>query len=166
MPARPSCGVVLIASLIACSAGNNRVDPEDLALRDLLGVSPDTAMAWDGAQRAAARRGLDVGLRAHPAPSARGLPDASLGLDERIAQLLAANDLERDSDGSGALGVVRVAIDARAVADLTPRPAPLAAHAIASIAPQPVTPAITTQSTAASAAPTTAGVSGSTAART
>ncbi|HEX3758900.1 MAG TPA: hypothetical protein VHW23_09350, partial [Kofleriaceae bacterium] len=52
--------------LAACSAGNNSVDPGDLELRDLLGISPEVATAWDGTQRSAARRVLAGGLRAAP----------------------------------------------------------------------------------------------------
>src|ERR1700743_3313983 len=85
----------------ACSAGDNTVDPSDLALRDLLGVSPDVATAWSAPQRTAARRVLMGGLRADdtPAeladPSAAGSGSAAAGApelasDDRGARFLSA----------------------------------------------------------------------------
>jgi hypothetical protein len=50
----------------ACGAADERVDPGDLALRDLLGVMPQVVAGWDEAQRAAARQVLAAGLTAGP----------------------------------------------------------------------------------------------------
>src|SRR5438552_55289 len=58
--------VVVLAFVAACGAADNRVDPADLELRDLLGVAPEVAIGWDAAQRAAARRVLASGLAAGP----------------------------------------------------------------------------------------------------
>ena len=95
----------------ACGAGDNRVDPGDLELRDLLGVAPDVASSWDAEQRAAARRVLATGFRAHAA-SARLAIDPGATVDERVANTLAVLDRRRRSGGDGALGVVRVAVAA------------------------------------------------------
>ena len=51
--------VLCCASLVACGTGDNRVDPGDLELRDLLGIAPDVARTWSAPQRASARRVLD-----------------------------------------------------------------------------------------------------------
>ena len=88
MPARSSCGVVYVVVLAACTAGTNRIDPGDLELRDLLGISPEIASAWDDAQRAAARRVLEIGLGEIDAPSQRALTPEPGGLDERVAEHL------------------------------------------------------------------------------
>lgn len=126
----------------ACSAGDNTVDPSDLELRDLLGLSPDVASAWTAAQRAAARRVLVAGLHEDDTPSQRALePDAAAAepgtvgpgptaIDERVARWLATDDARRIADGAGPLGVVRVAIGAHDLA-LTVRAAPTAAAAVA-----------------------------------
>ncbi|MBZ0234677.1 MAG: hypothetical protein K8M05_20260, partial [Deltaproteobacteria bacterium] len=54
---RPAFALGLLAAT-ACGAADNRVDPGDLALRDLLGVAPQLATTWDGDQRTAARHVL------------------------------------------------------------------------------------------------------------
>lgn len=46
----------------ACGAGETRIDPGDLELTDLLGVSPEVAITWDADQRASARRVLSSAL--------------------------------------------------------------------------------------------------------
>ncbi|HVV82257.1 MAG TPA: hypothetical protein VHE35_04230, partial [Kofleriaceae bacterium] len=51
---------------VGCSAADDRVDPADLELRDLLGLSPSVANGWDEAQRAAAREVLADGLAQAP----------------------------------------------------------------------------------------------------
>ncbi|HEX4416762.1 MAG TPA: hypothetical protein VH165_02635 [Kofleriaceae bacterium] len=131
----------------ACSAGDNTVDPSDLALRDLLGVSPDVATAWSAPQRTAARRVLIGGLRADdtPAelaaePSAAGAGAGSgagvgagsgstapgLASDDRVASLLATGDVRRAAEGAAPLGVVGVHADPTGLA-ITPHVAASAA---------------------------------------
>lgn len=57
--------VCLGAGLVGCGAAEDEaLDPADLALRDLLGVAPKVAAAWDADQRAAARDVLAGGLHA------------------------------------------------------------------------------------------------------
>lgn len=138
MAVRSSCGVVCLAVLAACSAGDNSVDPGDLELRDLLGVSPEAASTWDGAQRSAARRVLAAGLRDDGGPAAqRSLDDAPGDLDARVAALLAGDDAARAAEGARPLGVVALAIEARARATVVPRHGPLAAAALAGGSPPP-----------------------------
>lgn len=124
-------GVLAIASteVAGCSAGDGRIDPGDLELRDLLGISPEAAAGWDLVQRAAARRVLGAGLRDLDV-SSRTLdaPAAAAGIDDQVARSLAAVDAMRISDGAGALGMVRVAISAHGLA-VAARPAPAAADA-------------------------------------
>jgi uncharacterized membrane protein YgcG len=138
---------IAIAVVLGCSAGDDRVDPSDLELRDLLGISPAVASSWDGAQRAAARRVLVAGLRATAEPAraaaeprgASGGDGASAaGLEQRVAIWLAAIDAARVVDGAGALGVVRVPIASqRAV--VIPRTAPITARTVdGSPPPSPV----------------------------
>jgi hypothetical protein len=132
-------GVVVAIAVAGCAAGDNRVDPADLALRDLLGMSPDAALGWNTAQRAAARAILGEGLRAvaepDPAATAAELDDRSgslagfAALDDRVARSLALRDARRAAAGADPIGLVRVAVDARDLA-LTARLAPTAAAAI------------------------------------
>jgi hypothetical protein len=108
----PSRGpsILVLALVAGCGAADTRVDPGDLALRDLLGVAPTAAVAWDTDQRAAARRVLMPAIADdEPLGIELGL-GAGVGLDERVARALAALDGERDGDGEPALGVVRVAV--------------------------------------------------------
>ncbi|MBE7454927.1 MAG: hypothetical protein HS111_40465, partial [Kofleriaceae bacterium] len=51
------CGLVsaILVVVAACGAADNRVDPGDLSLRDLLGLAPAVGLGWDDDQRAAAR---------------------------------------------------------------------------------------------------------------
>lgn len=121
------CCALLVS---ACGAGDTRLDPGDLELRDVLGIAPEVAAAWDPDQRAAARGVIEAGL--HQAPSAPGR--AALGkdpaLDRRIARALASVDVDRARHRAGALGVVDVAVGAAGVvatphaATLAPRAAP------------------------------------------
>jgi len=103
---------VLISCVLVTSAcaGDNRLDPSELELRDLLGVAPETAMAWDGDQRAAARQVIDAGM--HEAPPAA--IHASLGreptLDRSIANALSVADIDRAKHRLAALGVVELAV--------------------------------------------------------
>lgn len=50
----PALAAMVVAA--ACGTADNRVDPGDLELRDLLGISPQPASQWDGGERLAARR--------------------------------------------------------------------------------------------------------------
>ncbi|MEO8841247.1 MAG: hypothetical protein ABI591_03670 [Kofleriaceae bacterium] len=93
---------VVIAS--AC-AGDNRVDPSELELRDVLGMAPETAMAWDAGQRAAARDVIDAGM--HDVPPA---PIAA-AFDRSLASTLAIVDAGRAKQRLAALGVVALAVD-------------------------------------------------------
>lgn len=122
----------------ACGAGDTRLDPSDLELRDLLGLSPEVASSWDGAQRSAARAVIEAGLRQRPAAPARaalgddagGAGDAAADavIDRRIAKALASIDVDRARHRAGALGAVAVAVDRSAVV-ATPRAATLAPRA-------------------------------------
>jgi hypothetical protein len=94
----------------ACGAGDTRLDPGDLELRDLLGIAPKVANGWDAEQRASARRVLATGLDEDAIPTRIALSNGR-DLDERVSRSIAALDRERVAEGSGALGVVRVAID-------------------------------------------------------
>jgi hypothetical protein len=98
-----------IAMLAGCGAGDTRLDPGDLELRDLLGVSSDVASTWDADQRAAARRVLSEGLSTDGPPIDIALADGKT-LDERIGRALTASDQQRRAAGDDALGVVRVTL--------------------------------------------------------
>ena len=120
------CALVVVAG---CGAADNRVDPGDLGLRDLLGVSPEVAAGWDAAQRTAARRVLVAGLDDDAATAHTALaPGRARG--ERIARTLAVLDGERADAGAGALGLVRVAVAGAELA-ATGRPAIATASAAA-----------------------------------
>jgi hypothetical protein len=98
------------ALLAACGAGDNRLDPGDLELRDVLGISPETASSWDRDQRASARRVIDDGLHHADASPIRASLGAEAVLDRRVAKALASVDADRARHDTGALGLVRVAI--------------------------------------------------------
>ncbi|CAN5921350.1 hypothetical protein BH11MYX3_BH11MYX3_47540 [soil metagenome] len=125
------------ALLIAgCGAGETRIDPGDLELRDLLGVAPEVAVTWDPAQRAAARRVLIDGFRER----AQALPLASTEgdtIDDRVTRAMAALDAARAADGDGALGLVRLTVGRHEVTALS-RVGERAA-AVADGGPAPVT---------------------------
>ena len=93
----------------ACGAGDTRVDPGDLELRDLLGLAPDVASTWDGEQRAAARRVLVAGFEENADPENATIT-ALPSLDERVARGLAVVDANRVADGADSLGVVRIVV--------------------------------------------------------
>lgn len=119
MGTRPTS--VVFAALVsawvaACGAADNRVDPGDLSLRDLLGVSPQVAVEWDDAQRAAARAVIGDALDGSAAQALRERPLAS-GRDrtERIARTLAVTDGERAGAGVGPLPLVSVVVEGTAV---------------------------------------------------
>lgn len=126
---------LIAAAAAACAAGDSRVDPGDLELRDLLGIAPATAIRWAAAQRAAARRVLAAGLGepgagAGPAIATAGAPAIAAaraaGIDERVAASLAAADAVRAEAGAGAIALVRVAVQPGALS-LTGQAAPAAA---------------------------------------
>lgn len=114
-----------VALVGACGAGDTRVDPGDLELRDLLGLSPDVASAWNGDQRDAARRVLVDGFQEKATSSSVTLAETP-SLDDRVARGLAVVDAKRDADGASALGVVRIVLRST---QLTANPLP-AEHAI------------------------------------
>ncbi len=107
-----SCALTCVV-MIAC-AGEARIDPADLELRDLLGVAPEVAVRWDAAQRTAARRVLAAGFRAPGEPHTSVMSDGD-SLDDRVIRTLAALDATRAADGGDALGVVELAVEAHAL---------------------------------------------------
>lgn len=130
------CVVASATIVVGCGAGETRIDPGDLELRDLLGVAPEVAVTWDADQRAAARRVLVDGFR----DRAQALPLASTegsSIDEQVARAMVALDVARAADGDGALGLVRVTVGPREVTAL-PRVGERAA-AVADGGPAPVT---------------------------
>lgn len=102
-----ACALVLAC---ACGTGDTRIDPGDLELRDLLGISPEAAGAWDEEQKASAREVLLDALD----DDASGLVDVELAtadtVDGQIARSLATLDARRFAEGNDALGFVRVSI--------------------------------------------------------
>jgi hypothetical protein len=99
MPARARVIICLfLASAVApgCGAADSAVDPGDLALRDLLGVSPELAAGWDQAERARAREVI-----AHAAAASEDAPDpvrlAQAGDDRGVivAAMLAVDEQRR-----------------------------------------------------------------------
>jgi len=127
---------LIAAVAVGCIAGDNRIDPADLELRDLLGVSPDTALAWDPAQRAAAREVLAEGLRARDEPAQLADDGAGTTSDDQLARSLAASDARRAASGVRPVGLARIVLGAHQVA-LTARQAPTTAAAITG-SPRPV----------------------------
>ena len=121
---------IAIAYASGCGTGDTRVDPGDLELRDLLGVSPEVAGQWDAEQRASARRVLTAALDGSDgAPIAIEIGALSPGtLDERVTRSLAELDHRRFADGESALGVVRIDV---AAGQLVRRAAPRVEEAAA-----------------------------------
>ena len=115
---------VLVCCVLAACAGDNRLDPSDLELRDLLGIAPDTALTWDADQRASARRVIDAALRDAAAPF--HAPPGS------VAHALADADADRDRHHLAALGVVEVTLEPDGL-EATPRTSSLGARAIGPI---------------------------------
>ncbi|HUJ60532.1 MAG TPA: hypothetical protein VLX92_18655, partial [Kofleriaceae bacterium] len=91
----------------ACGTGDNRVDPGDLELRDLLGIAPETAASWNADQRASARQVIAAGLRATADP-AQQPPDDTVAGDDRLARAIAALDARRADAGDAALGLIQI----------------------------------------------------------
>lgn len=90
--------LLCVAVASACSTGDTRVDPGDLALRDLLGVSPEVASRWDASQREAARHVLVAALHAGGAAEKVGAGS----IEDRLTEL----DMRRSEAGNDALGLV------------------------------------------------------------
>ncbi|HSS00588.1 MAG TPA: hypothetical protein VLM79_26195, partial [Kofleriaceae bacterium] len=135
----PSSRVAILSALVAaaCSTADNSVDPGDLELRDLLGISPEIASSWTTTQRIAARRVLFAGLSLDrgTARTVTALPTArtartAIDIDEQVARLLAVDDARLAADPSDPLGVVRVAFGALD-AVIAPRLAPATSGALA-----------------------------------
>ncbi|HEX7839722.1 MAG TPA: hypothetical protein VF469_19740 [Kofleriaceae bacterium] len=112
----------------ACGAGDNRLDPSDLELRDLLGISPEVASSWDHDQRTAARRVIEAGLHQTQATPRRAALGDDPVFDRRVAKALASIDGDRARHRAGALGVVDVAVGANGLV-ATPHAATLEPHA-------------------------------------
>ncbi len=90
-----------LGGAVGCGADEN-VDPGQLELRDLLGVTPRTAAAWDDDQRAAARLVLAGGL----AGDEREALEADVAVDrqaEAVRALVLIDDrrLAREQDALG-----------------------------------------------------------------
>jgi hypothetical protein len=104
------CACAVLA--IGCGAGETRIDPADLELRDLLGIAPEVAVRWDGAQRAAARRVIADGLRELAEPRTLAIVDGDTA-DDRVIRTLAALDTARAAEGERALGLVQLTLGPR-----------------------------------------------------
>ncbi|HEY4181122.1 MAG TPA: hypothetical protein VGM90_29965 [Kofleriaceae bacterium] len=100
--------VCALFGLGSCGAGETRIDPADLELRDLLGLSPDVALEWNAEQRAAARSVIATGFDEEEPATQVALVDAPTA-DQRVAATLAAMDAKRDAAGAKALGLVTIA---------------------------------------------------------
>ena len=112
----------------ACGTADTRIDPGDLELRDLLGVSPETAGRWDVEQRESARRVLTDALADSGEVIAIPMGNGDT-LDEQVARSLAALDAQRFAAGDSALGFVRVTIHGAALAGATQGAPTLRAYA-------------------------------------
>jgi hypothetical protein len=109
--------IAFSVAVAGCGAGETKVDPGDLELRDLLGVAPEVAVTWDADQRAAARRVLVDGLRER----AEALPlvaSDGAAIDDRVTRAIATLDAARAEDGDSALGVVRLTVGPREITAL------------------------------------------------
>ncbi|MEO8701953.1 MAG: hypothetical protein ABI867_18050 [Kofleriaceae bacterium] len=102
--------ICVVSAVAACGAGDTKLDPGDLELRDLLGVAPDTAAGWDAEQRASARHVLEAGFDEQAELAVLPLGQASTSLDDRIARSLLLHDSDRAHAGDPALGVVRIEV--------------------------------------------------------
>ena len=98
----PSWTTAVVCLLIAaCGAADERIDPDDLALRDLLGVQPKVVASWDEAQRAAAREVLAGGLAARePVALAARLADDEAALAEAMKPTNPARTKARKRSGN------------------------------------------------------------------
>lgn len=121
---------VLCCLLVGC-VGDQRVDPSELELRDVLGLAPEVALGWDAGQRAAARHVLETGMHGGAALDTPVGRDAAL--DRSVASALAGADAVRARQRQAALGIVELAV------------APDHLHATArasTLAPRPTAPTV------------------------
>jgi hypothetical protein len=109
----------VVTAWTAC-AGDNRLDPSELELRDVLGMSPDMALAWDADQRAAARRVIDEGMHAAQTAPIRVPLAHEATADHSVVTTLATADNARAKEHQGAVGVVSLAIDRELTATAHP----------------------------------------------
>lgn len=91
---------LLILCVVGACAGDGRLDPGELELRDVLGVAPEAALTWDADQRAAARHVLEGGMHATAA-----IAHAPPG---KVTDGLATIDATRSKQKQPALGLVRL----------------------------------------------------------
>src|SRR5689334_19504437 len=159
-PSRRVAALAVLA-VAACGAGDNSVDPDDLELRDLLGISPEIASAWTATQRVSARRVLLSALAVDGEPARAALdptrppaPDP----DDRVLQLIALDDARRTADGSDPRGVVRIVVgahDAALLSQLAPATAAvlLEQDALAAARPPSTGPALHEQDALSAARP-------------
>src|SRR4051812_11448585 len=101
------CAVAALGAVGAgCGTGDNRVDPADLELRDVLGMAPEVAGGWDAAQRASARQLIANGLGTNTETAAGAAPidDPALTVDDRATRSIAAFDHARATSGADAAG--------------------------------------------------------------
>ncbi|HTL31673.1 MAG TPA: hypothetical protein VL326_01035 [Kofleriaceae bacterium] len=94
---------ILFAS--ACGTGDTNVDPGDLELRDLLGVSPDVATTWNTEQRSSARH---VFVDALGDERTESISIGSYNSDDQLVHALALVDAKRLDAGQDALALVRI----------------------------------------------------------
>jgi hypothetical protein len=109
------------AMLAGCGAAELGVEPEELAVRDLLGVAPEVALRWSQAERAGARALLRsaLGQQREVAPLEVTLP----GGRPLAADLLAAvvrGDEERAARGVAPLLISRGRVERRHVVYAAP----------------------------------------------
>jgi hypothetical protein len=102
--------------VFGCGAADSSVDPGDLALRDLLGISPEVAAGWDAGERARARAIIArASERAGDAPAepVRLGP----GTDERAAIIasMSAVDEQRRARGRDPVVVAWVLVEQQQV---------------------------------------------------
>ncbi len=102
--------VVLLCGLSACSAIDTSIDPAELSLRDLLGMSPELAADWSASERAAARgvieARLDDGAGAVAVPLGPGRTDLA-----SVVSSLESYDRLRDGRGRDAVPLARADLD-------------------------------------------------------
>ncbi len=90
--------VVLLFGVCACSAADTRVDPAELSLRDLLGMSPEVAAGWSDSERAAARGVIEA--RLDDAAGAESVP-LGAGRTDRQSMIASLDSYDRLRDGRG-----------------------------------------------------------------
>lgn len=107
---------ILLLYAAGCGTADNRVDPGDLELRDLLGIAPQPASQWSAEQRAAARRvigeSLDHDVEVQGASLALAPFRDEAARDVVVAQALARWDDRLAREGVAAHALLRVAVTA------------------------------------------------------